>query len=81
MPSLYRKVSVFSSRSSVSTISTPGFKNASSRKRFARTSNLNSVVIVKMSGSGLKVMSVPVPRDLPTTVSFCVVTPRENSME
>ena len=43
-------------------------------------SNLNSVVMVKIVGSGLKVISVPVPLDLPMTVSFCVVTPRANSM-
>ncbi len=43
-------------------------------------SNLNSVVMVKMVGSGLKVISVPVPLDLPMTSSFCVVTPRANSM-
>ena len=48
----------------------PGFRNASSRRRLARMSNLNSVVMVKMVGSGLKVISVPVPLDLPMTVEL-----------
>ena len=38
-------------------------QKASSRNRVARRSNLNSVVIVKIVGSGMKVISVP--------VSFC----------
>ena len=50
----------WSTRSSVRVISSPGFRNASSRKRLARRSNLNSVVIVKIVGSGRKVISVPV---------------------
>ena len=41
-------------------ISSPGFKNASSRNRVASRSNLNSVVMVKIVGSGKNVISVPV---------------------
>ena len=41
-------------------IVSPGFKKASSRKRLARRSNLNSVVSVKMVASGKKVIFVPV---------------------
>ena len=72
-----------SPRSSVRLISKPGLRNASSRSRPESRSNLNSVVIVKIVGSGKKVMSVPVIFSLgssPMTVNACVVTPRSNAM-
>ena len=61
----------------------PGLRNASSRRRAANRSYLNSVVIVKIVGSGKNVMSVPVAFGLgtvPMTVNFCVVTPRSKAM-
>jgi len=64
-------------------ISKPGLRNASSRKRAARRSNLNSVVIVKIVGSGKKVMSVPVVflfLTSPMTVSLSVVFPFAKAM-
>src|SRR5207253_10578015 len=70
-------------RSSDRAISSPGFKNASSRNRVARRSNLNSVVMVKIVGSGRKVISVPVFFLFlisPITLSFSVVLPRSNAM-
>ena len=72
-----------SPRSSVSMISRPGFRNASSRKRVARRSNLNSVVIVKIVGSGMKRderAGVFLFLTSPMTSSFCVVLPRSKAM-
>ena len=43
-------------------------------------SNWKTVVSRKISGSGLKVMSVPVPFALPMTSSFLVVLPRSKVM-
>ena len=60
MPSLYRKVSVFLVPLVLRTISTPGIQEGQLPQRMASMSNLNSVVIVKMVGSGLKVIKVPV---------------------
>ncbi len=48
-----------SSRSSIRWISSPAFRNASSRSRSVRCSRLNSVVSVKISGSGQKRIVVP----------------------
>ena len=51
--------------------------------RLASRSNLNSVVIVKIVGSGRNVMSVPVCFlffTSPMTSSFCVVLPRSKPM-
>ncbi len=64
-------------------ISNPGLRNASSRNRLARRSNLNSVVIVKIVGSGRNVISVPVVFlffSSPMTLSFSVVFPRSKAM-
>ena len=72
---------LFSTRSSLREISMPGLRKANSRRRLARMSNLNSVVMVKMVASGLKVMRVPVCLDLPMTWSFWVVMPRSNPMK
>ena len=43
-------------------------------------SALKTVVSRKISASGLKVMSVPVPLALPMTSSFLMVLPRSNSI-
>jgi hypothetical protein len=64
-------------------ISKPGFKNASSRNRVPSRSNLNSIVKVKIVGSGKKVISVPVFflfLTSPMTPSFSVVFPRSKAM-
>ncbi len=75
MPSLKKKTSPFWERSSASSILIPGFRNASSRRRFARISYWNSRVVRKISGSGLKVIFVPVFRVSPITIIFWVVFP------
>src|SRR5271165_5051248 len=59
------------------------FRNASSRNRVARISNLNSVVIVNISGSGKNVIRVPeyfLFWTSPMTSSLRVVLPRENAI-
>jgi len=74
---------VTSTRSSVRVISSPGLRKVSSRNRLASRSNLNSVVIVKIVGSGRKVMRVPVIflfLSSPMTLNFSVVFPRWNAM-
>jgi len=75
MPSLKKKVSLFCALSSMSSILMPGLRKASSRRRFARISYWNSRVVRKISGSGLKVILVPVLRVSPMTIIFCVVLP------
>lgn len=66
--------------SSVRVMESPGLRKASSRIRLANRSNLNLVVSLKISASGLKVILVPVFLDLPVTLSLEVVFPRANSM-
>ena len=52
------------------------FRNASSRRRSAIISNLNSTVCVKISGSGLKVINVPCKSVFPVTSNWVLVMPR-----
>jgi len=66
MPPLYWKSWLFPVRSSRMEIFSPAFRNDSSRSRWDSVSKENSVS-VKISASGLKVMRVPVLRDLPVT--------------
>ncbi len=79
MPPLYWNVSLRPpSRSSVSVMRKPALRNESSRRRLARMSYWNSVV-VKIVGSGLKVIFVPVRSLLPMTDSGATGTPRRYS--
>ncbi len=71
-----------SGRSSSRSMVRPGLRKASSRRRVARRSNLNSMVSTKMVASGKKVMVVPVffGSTSPTTWSGSVVLPRSKPM-
>jgi len=68
MPSLKKNESLLSDRSSASSMRMPGLRKASSRSRLERISYWNSRVVRKISGSGLKVILVPVFFVSPTTV-------------
>ena len=76
MPSLKLNCSRLLTRSMV----IPGLRKASSRRRLESISYLNSRVRVNISGSGMKVIFVPVDFVLPMTVIGMVVLPRENSI-
>ena len=76
---MYSKVSVRPPpRSSVSVMRNPALRNDSSRRRLASTSNCMSVV-VKIVGSGLNDIFVPVLSVSPMTASGATGTPRRYS--
>jgi len=60
-------------RSSMKLMRRPELRKASSRRRWEMRSATKTVVSRKISASGLKLMSVPVPVALPMTSSFLVV--------
>ena len=72
--------SVLLTRSSTKVILMPGLRNASSRRRLASNSNLKSLVVKKISGSGENAILVPVLFVSPITFNLAVVFPRENSI-
>ena len=74
------KDSVLLTRSSTKVMFMPGFRKASSRSRLANNSNLKSLVVKKISGSGEKAIRVPVLFVSPMTFNFAVVFPLENSI-
>ena len=74
MPPSYLKSCDLSVRSSRIVMRRPGFRKASSRIRFDRTSKLKSVAS-RTVGSGLKVTFVPRSEVLPITCTFPVGTP------
>ncbi len=80
IPSLNIKFSDLLMRSSIKSISMPGFKKASSLSLFASSSNLNYRVVMKISGSGEKAIRVPVRFVSPIIFIFEVVMPLENSI-
>ncbi|KYF81548.1 hypothetical protein BE17_31475 [Sorangium cellulosum] len=59
-------------------MTSPAFRKASSRRRLARMSKLNSTVL-KMTGSGLKEIFVPVLSVTPIALSGAFGTPRAYS--
>ena len=75
MPPACSNVSVVPAASSVKTIVRPLCRNAlaSSRKRIVSAENC---CLPKISGSGRKMIVVPVPRAGPTFFSFDVALPR-----
>ena len=79
MPSSWTYVSFLPVASSAKTITTPGFKNESSLKRFARMSHLNPRYW-KISWSGENVTVVPVSGVSPTTCRGSVTCPLAKRM-
>ena len=78
MPSLNSNLSARLERWSFISTVMPGTRNASSRMRRTSVSYLNSWVATKISGSGWKVIFVPVRFVLPMTLIDCVTSPRQN---
>ena len=75
MPPAYRNLWLLPSRSSSSVTTTPAFRNASSRRRWASVSKLKTT-FSKISASGLKVTFVPRFFVVPVATSSLVGLPR-----